>query len=113
MNHDNSTAPYGLSRRAVLGGLGGLGLAAALSIEAGAADGGGFFPAADDREGWLKAWLRVQASLREQDSPWSYMGRIYAQVGEQRPNHILNLEGRKSTGPVRSETASIRSAAAP
>ncbi len=93
MSYDTSTMPYGLSRRAMLGGLGGLGLATALSIEAGAADSDGFFPAADDRKGWLRAWLRVQASLGEQDSPWWYMGRIYAQVGEQRPNHILNLEG--------------------
>lgn len=101
MNHDKSKLSCGLSRRAILGGLGGLSLAGALSIEAGAADSSepftadssGLFPAADDRPGWLKAWLRVQASLDEQDSPWWYTGRIYAQVGEQRPNHILNLEG--------------------
>ena len=93
MNYGTSTMSCGLSRRAILGGLGSLGLAGALSIEAGAADGTGQFPAANDRAGWLKAWLRVQASLDEQDSPWWYMGRIYAQVGEQRPNHILNLEG--------------------
>lgn len=93
MNYGTSTMSCGLSRRAILGGLGSLGLAGALSIEAGAADSAGQFPAANDRAGWLKAWLRVQASLDEQDSPWWYMGRIYAQVGEQRPNHILNLEG--------------------
>ena len=85
--------PGGFSRRAVLGGLGGLGLASALSINAGRADSGGLFPAADDKDGWLRAWLRVQASLEEKDSPWWYMGRIYAQVGEERPNHILDLEG--------------------
>ncbi len=93
MSEHISTMPSGLSRRAMLAGLGGLGLAAALSIEARAANSGGLFPAADDKEGWLKAWLRIQASLSEQDSPWWYTGRIYAQVGDQRPNHILNLEG--------------------
>jgi len=93
MSEHTSTMPDGLSRRAMLAGLGGLGLSAALSIEARAASSGGLFPAADDKEGWLKAWLRVQASLSEQDSPWWYAGRIYAQVGDQRPNHILNLEG--------------------
>ncbi len=82
-----------ISRRAMLGGLGGLGLGAALSIHSAPADSTGLFPAADDQEAWLKAWLRVQASLKEQDSPWSYMGRIYAQVGEEAPNHILDLEG--------------------
>ena len=93
MTNDNARAPTGVSRRAVLGGLGGLGLASALSIDAGRADGSGLFPAADDRDGWLAAWLRVQASLEEKDSPWWYMGRIYAQVGEATPNHILDLEG--------------------
>ena len=93
MSYETSTTPFSLSRRAMLGGLGGLGLATALSIEAGAADSSGLFPAAGDSGGWLKAWLRMQAGLKEQDAPWWYMGRIYAQVGEQRPQHILNLEG--------------------
>lgn len=81
---------YDISRRAMLGGLSGLGLGAGLG---GAADPGGVFPAADDREAWLQAWMRTQSSLEQQDSPWWYMGRIYAQVGERKPLHILDLEG--------------------
>ena len=84
---------YDISRRAMLGGLGGLGLGAALSINAAKADSGGILPAADDSQAWFKAWMRMQSSLEEQDSPWWYMGRIYAQVGEAEPKHILNLEG--------------------
>ncbi len=84
---------YDISRRAMLGGLGGLGLGAALSINAAKADSSGVLPAADDRAAWLQAWLRMQSSLEEQDSPWWYMGRIYAQVGEAEPKHILDLEG--------------------
>lgn len=84
---------YDISRRSMLGGLGGLGLGAALPIHSATADASGAFPAANDKEAWLKAWIRVQASLDEQDSLWWYKGRIYAQVGEQRPNHILDLEG--------------------
>ena len=84
---------YDISRRAMLGGLGGLGLAAGLGVNSVRADAGGMLPAADDRAGWLKAWMRMQNSLEEQDSPWWYMGRIYAQVGEAEPRHILDLEG--------------------
>ena len=84
---------FDISRRAMLGGLGGLGLGAALSINAAKADSSGVLPAADDRAAWFKAWMRMQSSLEEQDSPWWYMGRIYAQVGEAEPQHILNLEG--------------------
>ena len=83
---------YDISRRAMLGGLGGLGLGAALSTNGAKADPGGVLPA-DDRQAWLKAWMRMQSSLEEQDSPWWYMGRIYAQVGEAAPKHILDLEG--------------------
>ncbi|WP_446831092.1 DUF1838 family protein [Candidatus Foliamicus sp.] len=88
-----SEAPGRLSRRAMLGGLGALGLGGALSIEAAHAASGGIFPEADDKDAWLKSWMRMQASFEEQDSPWWYMGRIYAQIGESEPRHILDLEG--------------------
>lgn len=88
MTHD-------FSRRSLLGGMGGLGLGlgAALSGPGYASDHSGVFPAAEDKDAWMKSWMRMQGSLNEQDSPWWYMGRIYAQVGEKEPNHILDLEG--------------------
>ncbi len=87
MTHD-------ISRRAVLGGLGlgALGLGA-LDARAVSAASGGVFPDPGDKQAWLKLWMRMQSSLQEQDSPWWYKGRIYAQVGEAQPRHILDLEG--------------------
>jgi len=93
---------YDFSRRAMLGGLGGLGLGAALSMgacgrpgstAAGPLNAGGVLPEPGNREAWFKAWMRMQSSLEEKDSPWWYMGRIYAQVGEAEPKHIVDLEG--------------------
>ena len=84
---------YDISRRTILGGLGGLGLGAALSAIAPQASASELLPDVGDRDAWFKAWMRMQSSLEEQDSPWWYMGRIYAQVGDAAPRHILDLEG--------------------
>jgi len=37
--------------------------------------------------------IRMQMSTRSEDVPWWYTGRIYAQVGDEAPQHLLNLEG--------------------
>ncbi len=37
--------------------------------------------------------VRLMMSTKSEEVPWWYTGRIYAQVGEQEPLHLFNLEG--------------------
>ncbi len=81
-----------LSRRQVLSGISVLGLGAAVNWrDAGAAAHSNWVPGAPDAQ-W-RNMIRMQMSTRPEDIHWWYTGRIYAQVGNEQPRHLFNLEG--------------------
>ena len=80
------------NRRTVLLGLGALGMGAVVQArESSAVSGARWLPG--DTNDWWRHLVRMQMSTRSEDVPWWYTGRIYAQVGDQAPQHLLNLEG--------------------
>ncbi|MDH3639732.1 MAG: DUF1838 domain-containing protein [Gammaproteobacteria bacterium] len=81
-----------LTRRTVLTGISALGLGAiAQARDTTAVSGARWLPGNAD-EHW-RHLVRMQMSTRSEDVPWWYTGRIYAQVGDQAPQHLYNLEG--------------------
>lgn len=80
------------TRREVLAGSGFLALASAAPAMAAASHwSGGWLPGGAD-SGWRHT-IRMQGSTKAEDVVWWYTGRIYAQVGEEEPLHLFNLEG--------------------
>lgn len=81
-----------LTRRGLLAGVSALGFGVGIDWrEAAAGTDGDWLPGAP-RDQW-RHLVRMQMSTRAEDVPWWYTGRIYAQVGDQAPLHLFNLEG--------------------
>ena len=83
-----------LSRRGLLGGISALGITAAASpVFAVGADGPAMLPDPSDRAANLRQLMRLQMGIEPGDALWWYTGRIYAQIQDQEPQHLFNLEG--------------------
>ncbi len=80
-----------VSRRTLLTGISALGLGAGLGWRFASADAPGWTPG-KPADRW-RHLVRMQMSTRAEDVLWWYTGRIYAQVGEDAPRHLFNLEG--------------------
>ncbi len=81
-----------LSRREILAGAGGLAVfAAPLSSLPG--DDPGLLPALAGPADQLRALIRLQASLREEDVPWWYTGIIYGAEEDKAPRLLFAFEG--------------------
>ncbi len=81
-----------LTRRTLLSGIGALGLGAIVQARETNIDPGAEWLPGETADHW-RHLVRMQMSTRSEDVPWWYTGRIYAQVGDQAPQHLLNLEG--------------------
>lgn len=81
-----------LTRRSLLAGVSALGFGAGFAWRevAAIADHDWLPGAAGDQ--W-RHLVRMQMSTRPEDVPWWYTGRIYAQMGDEAPAHLFNLEG--------------------
>ncbi|NND37797.1 MAG: DUF1838 family protein [Gammaproteobacteria bacterium] len=81
-----------LTRRTLLSGIGALGLGAIVHARETNIEPGVAWLPGNPSDHW-RHLVRMQMSTRSEDVPWWYTGRIYAQVGDQAPQHLLNLEG--------------------
>lgn len=80
-----------LTRRTLLTGISALGLGGLLPARHAVATTVDWLPGKASAQ-WRNL-VRMQMSTRSEDVPWWYTGRIYAQVGDEAPLHLLNLEG--------------------
>ncbi len=81
-----------LTRRELLSGISLLGFGAGLHGQAAMAGAHADWVPGDDNTQW-RNMIRMQMSTQPGDVPWWYTGRIYAQVGNEQPVHLFNLEG--------------------
>jgi hypothetical protein len=81
-----------LKRREVLMGVGALGMGALATSRSGLVFSSADWMPGDKSNHW-RHMVRMQMSTAPEDVAWWYTGRIYAQVGEQAPKHLFNLEG--------------------
>lgn len=93
--------PVSISRRGLLGGASALGLATALAPQYGVgADEHGELPDPADADANLRQLMRLQMGTEPGDALWWYTGRIYAQIVDQEPRHLFNLEGTEIYWPT-------------
>lgn len=81
-----------VSRRTFFYGIGALGLGAIACAREMVPETGVAWLPGEITDHW-RHLVRMQMSTRSEDVPWWYTGRIYAQIGDQAPEHLLNLEG--------------------
>lgn len=81
-----------MSRRSVLAGVSALGFAGVVQAADGPAEMSADWLPGPPGDRW-RHLIRMQSSTRSEDVPWWYTGRIYAQLGDQAPQHLFNLEG--------------------
>ncbi|HET6566089.1 MAG TPA: DUF1838 family protein [Xanthomonadales bacterium] len=83
-----------IKRRTMLAGIGlaGIGALGAGVMGSGHAAEGQSAGVSQAKRSW-RDMVRMQMSTAPGDVVWWYTGRIYAQVGEQSPQHLYNLEG--------------------
>jgi len=81
-----------LTRRELLSGISLLGFGAALHGQLAVAGAHADWVPGNRNTQW-RNMIRMQMSTVPGDVPWWYTGRIYAQVGNEQPVHLFNLEG--------------------
>jgi len=84
--------PSPLTRRTLIAGVTSLGIATVASGGEGALINDANWLPGEPTEAW-RHLLRMQMSTLPEDVPWWYTGRIYAQVGDSAPEHLMNIEG--------------------